>query len=93
MINDTNADEVTASDEACRDALANVDAEKEVIPIWIHPTQEDNETLANNRTAIDNFAGVEEGWDNYIQQLTAESLGLQQNIDIWQKYYDEAVGQ
>ena len=37
--------------------------------------------------------GVEEGWDNYIQQLTAESLGLQQNIDIWQKYYDEAVGQ
>ena len=104
MINDTNADEVTASDEACRDALANVDAEKEVIPIWIHPTQEDNETLANNRTAIDNFAmnqlstfvqngGVEEGWDNYLQQLTAESLGLQENIDIWQKYYDEAVGQ
>ena len=86
MINDTNADEVTASDEACRDALANVDAEKEVIPIWIHPTKEDNETLANNR-------GVEEGWDNYIQQLTAESLGLQQNIDIWQKYYDEAIGQ
>lgn len=104
MINDTNADEVTASDEACRDALANVDAEKEVIPIWIHPTKEDNKTLANNRTAIDNFAmnqlstfvqngGVEEGWDDYIQQLNAESLGLQQNIDIWQKYYDEAIGQ
>ena len=60
--------------------------------------------MANNRTAIDNFAmnqlstfvqngGVEEGWDNYLQQLTAESLGLQENIDIWQKYYDEAVGQ
>lgn len=104
IVNDTNADEVTASDEACKEALGHVDPTGDVIPIWARPSQEDNETLANNKTAIDNFAlnklatfiqdgGVEEGWDTYIEQLTAESLGLQQNIDIWQKYYEEAISQ
>lgn len=104
MINDTNADEVTASNEACEDALANVDPEADVIPIYVRPSSADNETLANNNTAIDNFAmsqlstwiqngGVEDEWDSYIEQLTSSSLGLQENLDIWQKYYDEAVAQ
>ena len=102
MINDTNAEYVTASDEACREALANVDPTGDVIPIYVRPDSSDMETLQNNNTSIGNYAnnmiaqwfqngGIDEQWDEYVAKLNTPSLGLQDNIDIWQKYYDEAV--
>ena len=102
MINDTNAEYVTASDEACKEALANVDPTGDVIPIYVRPDSSDMETLQNNNTSIGNYAnnmiaqwfqngGIDEQWDEYVAKLNTPSLGLQDNIDIWQKYYDEAV--
>lgn len=102
MINDTNAEYVTAIDEACREALANVDPTGDVIPIYVRPDSSDMETLQNNNTSIGNYAnnmiaqwfqngGIDEQWDEYVAKLNTPSLGLQDNIDIWQKYYDEAV--
>lgn len=102
MINDTNAEYVTASDEVCREALANVDPTGDVIPIYVRPDSSDMETLQNNNTSIGNYAnnmiaqwfqngGIDERWDEYVAKLNTPSLGLQDNIDIWQKYYDEAV--
>ena len=72
--------------------------------MYVKLNTDDLNTVQNNLTAINNYAqnqwatwiqngGVDEGWDQYVTEVTAESLGLQENIDIWQKYYDEAIGQ
>ena len=63
-------------------------------------SEEDQTALGNNNTAILSYAlaqtakwiqkgGVDEGWDSYVKKLEDPSLGLKQNIQIWQKYYDQ----
>ena len=91
----------TTSDEACREALANVDPTGDVIPIYVRPDSSDMETLQtttrrsqlceqHDRPVVPE-RGIDEQWDEYVAKLNTPSLGLQDNIDIWQKYYDEAV--
>lgn len=102
MVNDTNADQVTASDQAVREARDRVDTEKDLIPIYVRPDTEDANTLQNNNTAISNYAssqiaqwiqkgGVDKEWDSYLQKVNEPSLGLESNIQIWQKLYDKYV--
>ena len=31
--------------------------------------------------------GVDDGWDAYVKKL--EAAGLDQNVQIWQKWYDK----
>lgn len=100
IVNDTNADYVTATNEAYGDALKRVDPVKDVIPIYVRPDSDSMDTLSNNNTAISNYAdnqfarwvqngGVEEEWDDYLTRIQEPSLGLQENIDIWQRWYDQ----
>lgn len=100
IVNDTNADQVTASDLAVRDARSRVDPIKDVIPIYVRPDSDDTDTLQNNNTAIFNYAnnqyakwvqngGIDKEWDSYLKKISEPSLGLENNIAIWQKWYDK----
>ncbi|WP_226847435.1 extracellular solute-binding protein [Bifidobacterium lemurum] len=97
--NDTNADAVSASDAAYADALANVDPVKDVVPIYVRPDSDDMDTLSENNTSIFNYAnnqlatwlvsgGIEDEWDDYLAKINERTLGLDQNIGIWQKWYN-----
>lgn len=100
MVNDTNADQVTASDLAVREARNRVDGIKDVVPIYVRPDTEDANTLQNNNTAISNYAnnqiakwvqkgGIDKEWDAYVKKVSEPTLGLDANIKIWQKWYDK----
>ena len=100
MVNDTNADQVTASDQAIREARNRVDGVKDVVPIYVRPDTEDSNTLQNNNTAISNYAnnqiakwvqkgGIDKEWDAYVKKVSEPTLGLDANIEIWQKWYDK----
>lgn len=100
MVNDFNAEQVTDSDLAVRDARANVDPVMDVVPIYVRPSTDDMDTLQNNNTALFNYAnnqyakwvqkgGIENEWDDYLKKIQEPSLGLDQNIKIWQKWYDK----
>ena len=100
MVNDTNADQVTASDQAIREARNRVDGVKDVVPIYVRPDTEDSNTLQNNNTAISNYAnnqiakwvqkgGIDKEWDAYVKKVSEPTLGLDANIKIWQKWYDK----
>lgn len=81
MVNDTNADQVTASDLAIREARNRVDGVKDVVPIYVRPNTEDSNTLQNNNTAISNYAnnqiakwvqkgGIDKEWDAYVKKVS-----------------------
>jgi putative aldouronate transport system substrate-binding protein len=85
--------------EPLEDALANMDLAQDVYPgQFIKMSQEDLSTVALNNTNVMNLAmtkwaewvtsgGVENEWDSYVEQLGG--LGLEQNVEIHQKYFDE----
>ena len=99
--NDQTAEALQEADKAYKDTLANVDPVKDVMPAYVRiDSEEDQTALGNNNTAILSYAlaqtakwiqkgGVDEGWDSYVKKLEDPSLGLKQNIQIWQKYYDQ----
>ena len=82
-------------------ALDNVDPEADVYPFkFVKMTAEDLNTLNLNNTNVlaqtmAKFAewvtqgGVEEQWDDYVTQM--DGLGMPENIEIYQRYYDEFV--
>ncbi|QCB93544.1 extracellular solute-binding protein [Cellulomonas shaoxiangyii] len=81
------------------DAVANVDADEDVLPPYLKMSTEDLSTIALNNSTILNISqtkfaefvtsgGIEAGWDDYVAQL--EASGLEQNVELYQKYYDEA---
>ena len=85
IVNDTNAEQVTASDQAVRETIKkNVDPVKDVIPIWVHPSSEDMDTLSNNNTAIFNYTdnqlakwvqkgGIDSEWSDYLKKVIVSS--------------------
>lgn len=100
IVNDTNADYVTAANAAYKEALDRVDPVKDVIPVYVRPDSDAMDTLSNNNTAIFNYAnnqyarwvqrgGIDEEWDQYLTRIQEPSLGLKQNIEIWQQWYDK----
>ena len=97
----TDLAEAVEQSAPLEDAIAEVDPEQDVFPPYIKMTAEDLSTIALNNTAILNLTqtrfaefvtsgGIEEGWDEYVEQLS--SAGLDQNIEIYQRYYDEQSG-
>ncbi|SFJ95647.1 extracellular solute-binding protein [Cellulomonas sp. KH9] len=82
------------------EAVANVDVDEDVLPPYLKMSTEDLSTLALNNSAILNLSqtkfaefvtsgGIDAGWDAYVDQL--EAAGLTQNVELYQKYYDEAA--
>ncbi|MDQ8738111.1 ABC transporter substrate-binding protein [Paenibacillus sp. LHD-38] len=90
--------EVLVQSEPLKDALA-VDAVKDVFPgMFIKYTTADNNTMSLSNTNVMNLAntnfakwvtkgGIEAQWDEYVKQ--SKKAGLDQNIEIMQKYYDD----
>lgn len=79
--------------------LDSLDTENNLLHgMFLKYTVEDNNQLSLNNTQLMNLAmskfakwvtegGIEKEWDNYVDEMY--NLGLQQNIDIMQKYYDD----
>src|SRR5690606_41559295 len=82
-------------------AIANVDPTADIFPgALITMSQEDLSTISLNDTGIFGIAmqrwatwitegGIENDWDAYVAEL--EGVGLTQNVEIHQRYYDEFV--
>lgn len=99
--NDQAAEALHEADVAYTQNLANVDPIKDVMPSYVRIDSEDDQTtMSNNNTAILSYAlgqtakwiqnGVnDKDWQDYLKKLEDPSLGLNKNIGIWQKYYDE----
>lgn len=95
----TDIEEANVESEPLQAAFDNIDPETDIYPFKIVKlSTEDRNTIAINNTAIMNLAmskfgewitagGVEEQWDGYVQEL--EAAGLNQNIEIYQRYYDD----
>ena len=90
--------EVLTQSEPLKNAL-EVDPKKDIFPgMFIKYSTQDNNTMSLNNTNVMNLAstrfakwvmkgGVEAEWDKYVKEN--EKAGLQQNIEIMQKYYDD----
>jgi len=85
-------------DDVYTDQYDNYDPVLDKMPDYVRLSAEDETTVANNNTAVLNFAlqktsewimkgGIDEQWDDYVAQL--EAAGLDQNVEIWQKAYDQ----
>jgi len=94
--------EVLDQSTALKDALS-VDTTKDVFPgMFIKYSTDDNSTMGLNTTnfmnlANTNFAkwvtkgGIENEWDSYVKEM--KKAGLDQNLEIMQRYYDEYLQQ
>lgn len=94
----TDMQEVLGQSEPLAEAL-EVDPEKDVFPgMFIKYSTMDNNTMSLNNTNVMNLAessfakwvtkgGIEAEWDTYVKE--SEKAGLNQNLEIMQKYYDE----
>lgn len=96
--NDQAGDQLQEVDKVYAEQYTHFDPVKDVIPDYINPSKDDNITLSNNNTAIFDYAmpkigawirdgGIDQAWDGYVSDL--KKLGLDQNVQIWQKWYDE----
>ncbi|KAB8287198.1 ABC transporter substrate-binding protein [Bifidobacterium ramosum] len=94
---DYDAADIQEVNKAFEEQRANYDHVKDYIPDYVRADATDSTTLSNNNTQILNFAlqktaqwmvkgGIDNEWDDYVKQL--DTLGLQDNIKIWQKWYD-----
>lgn len=85
--------------EPLQAAFDNIDKQKDVFPgVFIKYTQEDNNTLSLNNTALMNLAmakfsqwvtegGIDSEWDAYVDELN--EIGLPENLEIMQGYFDD----
>lgn len=100
IVGDDNGDQVVAANKPYEKVLSQTSATKDVIPLYVQPDSEDLQTLSDNNTAISNYAsnqlakwftngGVDKDWSTYVKKLRTPSLGLAENIKIWQKWYDK----
>ena len=94
---DVDGDNLLEANKPYEEQRSHFDPVKDYIPDYVNPDADDNTTLASNYNQISNVAmqktatwmskgGIDEEWDAYCKQL--DSLGLQENVKIWQKWYD-----
>lgn len=95
----TDMQSVGSQTEPLKAALDGIDKEKDVLPsMFIKYSVEDNNTMTLNNTAMLSLTmskwaewittgGVEEQWDEYVGNV--QKTGIDKNIEIIQKYYDE----
>lgn len=95
---DDNADDIKKVNDPLEEQRSHADPVKDYIPDYVTPDTADNTTLSNLNTPIMNYVipqvatwisngGVEDGWAEYVQKV--KDLGVEQGVEIWQKWYDE----
>ncbi|MCI1219752.1 MAG: extracellular solute-binding protein [Bifidobacterium sp.] len=88
------------AESAYQKAYSNYKVNEDSMPIWVKLDNADQTTFSNNNTQILNYAipliakwmnGTEsdyaQKWDTYVSQVN--KLGLEQNVQLWQKWYDK----
>ncbi|CAM3638239.1 ABC transporter substrate-binding protein [Marinicrinis lubricantis] len=95
----TDMQSVGEQTEPYESVFASIDKQKDVYPgTFIKYTEEDNNTMSLINTdlmnlAMSNFSrwvtegGIDSQWDAYVSEL--DRIGLQKNLEIMQKYYDD----
>ncbi|QHC60756.1 extracellular solute-binding protein [Rathayibacter sp. VKM Ac-2760] len=94
---DWNRDDLREVDDVYAEQYSNYDHVRDLMPDYVRLSAEDATVVSNNDTAVLNYAlqktsewiakgGVDAEWDEYVGQL--ESIGLTQNVELWQKAYD-----
>ena len=94
---DVDGDNLLEANKPYEEQRSHFDPVKDYIPDYVNPDPADSNTLTNNNAQISNVVmqktatwmskgGIDEEWDAYCKQL--DSLGLQENVKIWQKWYD-----
>jgi len=94
---DVDGDNLLEANKPYEEQRSHFDPVKDYIPDYVNPDPTDSNTLTNNNAQISNVVmqktatwmskgGIDEEWDAYCKQL--DSLGLQENVKIWQKWYD-----
>ena len=99
---DRGMDHVSAADAPYEEQYANYDHEKDLMPIYVRVSEADQNTVANNNTALFNYAipvvskwvaqgGAEDDsqWNTFQENL--KKYNIEQNTEIWQKAYDKYV--
>ncbi|NMM94579.1 extracellular solute-binding protein [Bifidobacterium oedipodis] len=96
---ETGAEKLKKTDEVYADQLKAVG--DNYLPITIVPSDEDSTTISNNVANIlsaaltQNAKWMQDGglddasWDAYVKNITP--LGIDQNNELYQKWYDEAL--
>ncbi|GGN97056.1 extracellular solute-binding protein [Saccharibacillus kuerlensis] len=99
----TDMQSVGSQTEPLQDVLDSIDKEKDVLPsMFIKYSVEDNNAMSLNNTAMLSLTmskwaewitkgGVEEQWAGYVDNV--KKTGIDRNIEIIQKYYDEYMSQ
>ena len=97
---DTHADELIEVNKVYEEQRSHFDPVKDYIPDYVNMDNmdpSDSAKLSTSNAEINNTVmqktaawmakgGIDEEWDAYCKQL--DSIGLQDNIKIWQKWYD-----
>ena len=97
---DTHADELIDVNKVYEEQRSHFDPVKDYIPDYVNMDNmdpSDSAKLSTSNAEINNTVmqktaawmakgGIDEEWDAYCKQL--DSIGLQDNIKIWQKWYD-----
>ena len=97
---DTHADELIEVNKVYEEQRSHFDPVKDYIPDYVNMDSADAAKLNTSNAEIFNTVmqktatwmskgGIDEEWDAYCKQL--DSLGLQENVKIWQKWYDLCV--
>ena len=97
---DTHADELIEVNKVYEEQRSHFDPVKDYIPDYVNMDNMDpsdsaklstsnaeiNNTVMQKTAAWMSKGGIDEEWDAYCKQL--DSIGLQDNIKVWQKWYD-----
>ncbi|MBT1161890.1 extracellular solute-binding protein [Bifidobacterium sp. SO1] len=94
---DDNADDIQEVNKVFEEQRSHFDPVKDYMPDYVRADATDSTTISNNNTQIMNTAiqkaaqwmadgGIDGEWGDYVKQL--ESLGLNDNVKLWQKWYD-----
>ena len=97
---DSHADELIEVNKVYEEQRSHFDPVKDYIPDYVNMDSADAAKLNTSNAEIFNTVmqktatwmskgGIDEEWDAYCKQL--DSLGLQENVKIWQKWYDLCV--
>ncbi|MBW3092894.1 extracellular solute-binding protein [Bifidobacterium sp. 82T10] len=99
---DRGMDHVSQADAPYEQQYANYDHEKDIMPIYVRVSEEDQNTIVNNNTALFDYAipvvskwlaqgGAEDDsqWNAFQDNL--KKYSIEDNTAIWQKAYDKYV--
>lgn len=77
--------------------------DKDLIPAYVRLSAEDNTTVSNNNSNIFNYAMplistwiqdgglTDDAWNEYVS--TMKQQGVDENVKLWQKWYDKTMAQ